>query len=224
MLPSSATPSPLRSGGRPAGRSGSFGVVTATGVTARVVGSTTIMLPLVPETDVKMMLPLGSTSIPSALTNPGVGTFVTGAGTLGFGVPSALISPPGGSEPPGPRVSLNWTSEPAPEGAVVLATQTAVSVTTMSLMTLLAASVSLYAASSAPVVASNTNSVPLAVAPPVAPRLPAIHRRLWLSTCAPRALLWAGSGDAGEAGIQFGSVTPVTRSPLRIPPVVVFGA
>ena len=74
---------------------------TVTGVTASVVVSITIIWPLLaPLTELMMMLPFGSVSIPSAPVNPGVGIFVT-AGFAGERGAVAGTSP-GGSAPPGP--------------------------------------------------------------------------------------------------------------------------
>ena len=67
---------------------------------------------------------------------------------------------PGGSAPPGPSWSLNWTSLPAPLGAVVFEKYTALPEIVMSLIVLLVADVSVYWASCAPVVASYTNATP----------------------------------------------------------------
>src|SRR5262245_34775633 len=95
------------------------------GVTASVVVLITIIWPLlVPPTELTIRLPFGSTSIPSALVNPGVGTGTTVGVLVGAGMPP-LTSPPGGRAPPGPRGSLNCVSEPAPAGAAVSEIQTA---------------------------------------------------------------------------------------------------
>src|SRR5215831_5242466 len=79
---------------------------------------------------------------------------------------------PGGSAPPGPSGSSNWSSVPAPNGAVVLEMNTAwhgavgqaAEVLTlaivMSLIVVAGAAESVYWASSAPVLASYTKITP----------------------------------------------------------------
>ena len=75
---------------------------TVTGVTASVVVSITIIWPLLaPLTELMMMLPFGSVSIPSAPVNPGVGN-IRHCGIRGGASEPVAGTSPGGSAPPGP--------------------------------------------------------------------------------------------------------------------------